>query len=122
MIIHWEQQDLFWVSSGNGTQYHFPLLTDNSQNQTQSTVVPIKPITFTHTGNNHPSIITDTPVIILKRCKTPTIPKIEPATRRPRILEFIMLKYTIYIIGVKYTEGWPNQEFMVIDGIVFLRC
>ena len=80
------------MGSGIDTEYHLPRLSDSSQNQAQSIVVPIKPITFIHTGKNHPSIITDTPVIILNRCKIPTIPKIEPATRRPRILEFIMLK------------------------------
>jgi len=52
--------------------------------------VAINPIQFTHIGNNQTPIITVIPVMILKRWRMATIPKMVPERRSQKVFEFIL--------------------------------
>ena len=73
----------------NIDKFYLSLLTESNHNQAQSNPDPAKPSTFTQIGNDHPEINTNVPVIIRNNCRIVTMPKMDPATRSPRIFEFI---------------------------------
>jgi hypothetical protein len=53
--------------------------------------VAISPIQFIQTGKEHSPMITEIPVTILSKCNMATIPKIVPAMRSQKVVEFIAL-------------------------------